>query len=113
MPPCPSFVQGSPPHARPAPTLDLGLLSLLTTVCTRRNPSFEWPSEADRMPGLRPASWWRPAPPRAAARCPFRPAGRGARMKPGQRRLVVVGNGMAGARVVEEILQRDAEHFHI
>ena len=29
------------------------------------------------------------------------------------KRLVVIGNGMAGARVVEEILQRDAEQFHI
>jgi len=28
-------------------------------------------------------------------------------------RLVVIGNGMAGARVVEEILQRDAERFTI
>ena len=28
-------------------------------------------------------------------------------------RLVVIGNGMAGARVVEEILQRDAERFAI
>ena len=28
-------------------------------------------------------------------------------------RLVVVGNGMAGARVVEEILQRDAQRFSI
>ena len=34
-------------------------------------------------------------------------------MSAGQRRLVVVGNGMAGARVVEEILQRDAARFHI
>ncbi len=31
----------------------------------------------------------------------------------GRPRLVVIGNGMAGARVVEEILQRDAEQFHI
>ncbi|MBI1816550.1 MAG: NAD(P)/FAD-dependent oxidoreductase [Deltaproteobacteria bacterium] len=30
-----------------------------------------------------------------------------------QRRLVVIGNGMAGARVVEEILQRDAVQFRI
>src|SRR5437868_15546164 len=28
-------------------------------------------------------------------------------------RLVVIGNGMAGARVVEEILQRDAQRFSI
>ncbi|HXQ21296.1 MAG TPA: nitrite reductase large subunit NirB [Candidatus Acidoferrales bacterium] len=34
-------------------------------------------------------------------------------MSAGQRKLVVVGNGMAGARVVEEILQRDARQFHI
>ena len=30
-----------------------------------------------------------------------------------QERLVVIGNGMAGARVVEEILQRDAGRFRI
>lgn len=35
-------------------------------------------------------------------------------MNRGQReRLVVIGNGMAGARVVEEILQRDAQRFAI
>src|SRR5262245_10337897 len=30
-----------------------------------------------------------------------------------RKRLVVIGNGMAGARVVEEILQRDAQRFAI
>lgn len=35
------------------------------------------------------------------------------RNEAGRRRLVVIGNGMAGARVVEEILARDAERFHI
>src|SRR5437762_1101059 len=30
-----------------------------------------------------------------------------------RRKIVVIGNGMAGARVVEEILARDAEHAEI
>ena len=34
-------------------------------------------------------------------------------MNANKRKLVVVGNGMAGARVVEEILQRASERFDI
>jgi len=34
-------------------------------------------------------------------------------IKPNRRKLVVVGNGMAGARVVEEILRRDKDAFDI
>jgi nitrite reductase (NADH) large subunit len=34
-------------------------------------------------------------------------------MNANKRKLVVVGNGMAGARVVEEILQRAPERFDI
>jgi nitrite reductase (NADH) large subunit len=34
-------------------------------------------------------------------------------IKPNRRKLVVVGNGMAGARVVEEILRRDPDAFDI
>src|SRR5436190_3355925 len=34
-------------------------------------------------------------------------------IKPNRRKLVVVGNGMAGARVVEEILRRDRDAFDI
>src|SRR3989304_6435954 len=30
-----------------------------------------------------------------------------------RRRLVVIGNGMAGAKVVQEILSRDPEQFHV
>src|SRR5574337_264851 len=31
----------------------------------------------------------------------------------GRTRLVVIGNGMAGTRVVQEILSRDRERFHV
>src|SRR5574337_2091592 len=31
----------------------------------------------------------------------------------GRKRLVVIGNGMAGTRVVQEILSRDRERFHV
>jgi nitrite reductase (NADH) large subunit len=34
-------------------------------------------------------------------------------IKPKRRKLVVVGNGMAGARVVEEILRRAPDQFDI
>src|SRR3954470_9573537 len=34
-------------------------------------------------------------------------------MKPAKERLIVVGNGMAGARVVEEILRRTPDRFDI
>ena len=30
-----------------------------------------------------------------------------------KKRVVVIGNGMAGARVVEEILKRDSDQFEI
>jgi len=35
------------------------------------------------------------------------------RAKPAKERLVVIGNGMAGCRAIEEVLERDADRYHI